>query len=709
LGAKVMTLTGVDIRVLIHELNQKLIGTWVVNIYHLPQGIFILKLRKPKEGLYYLLIEPGKRIHLTNFNRIMPKSPSNVCVTLRSHLRDRRINSINQRSIDRIVSINIGPDEGSELVVELFGEGNLILVSPVNKIITALWYRKMRDRDIHPGREFRHMPPPERDIIQNGVSEFRQYRDQFDKLVPALNNWLGLGPFYSKYLLELANVKASKSNKLTEDEIKGIETHTQRFHQDLINHDYSPIVYLDQGEDLNEIEIDPSEGGSDLPEYEDQWSDDSLPFLPELVVKILPWPHPSKYDDLNTYDPVDYNSAIDVFYSSQEIKTTINEESEDLENEEDRLTRLLNQQLAHQEEFNLQSKQLRVNAEALYANFQSATELISTIYEARKGKMSWDDIIKRLETGKEKGITSAMLFDSLLIEEAKLILSLPYNESNQLVKVDFRESLTENANIYFEKAKKTERKSEGANVAIERTRNKIELANSKVEELRSVASSKVIILKRRKPWYEKWRWTRSPPGSLVLSGFDASSNERLVKRFLDPDDMFFHADIQGAAATVVKLEGQNISKSTEETAAMMAVVYSAAWRAKRPMADVFYVFSDQVSLTPPSGEYLPKGSFMIYGEKKFVKNVTLELNIGLIIEQNWGRIVYGGEHSIKEASCWARLQPGEKAKGKIAKNIRNKFLKMVDPKDIEKVKAIDLAEFTWAIPGDSEIIAWGSS
>ncbi|MHA2090854.1 MAG: NFACT RNA binding domain-containing protein, partial [Candidatus Kariarchaeaceae archaeon] len=324
-------------------------------------------------------------------------------------------------------------------------------------------------------------------------------------------------------------------------------------------------------------------------------------------------------------------------------------------------------------------------------------------------KMSWDDIIKRLETGKEKGITSAMLVESLLIEEAKLILSLPYNESNQLVKVDFRQSLTENANIYFEKAKKTERKSEGANVAIERTRNKIELANSRVEELRSVASSKVLVLKRRKPWYEKWRWTRSPTGSLVLSGFDASSNERLVKRFLDPDDMFFHADIQGAAATIVKLEGQNISKSTEETAAMMAVVYSAAWKAKRPMADVFYVISDQVSLTPPSGEYLPKGSFMIYGEKKYVKNVTLELNIGLIIEQNWGRVVYGDEHSIKEASCWVRLQPGEKAKGKIAKNIRNKFLKMVDPKDIEKVKAIDLAEFTWAIPGDSEIIAWGSS
>ena len=105
-----MSLSGVDVRVLSKELTDDLVGTWIVNIYHLPNNIFIFKLRKPKEGIRILLIEPGKRIHQTQFNRIMPKEPSNFGKTLRPHMRDRRVNSIEQRDMDRIVTIKIGAE-----------------------------------------------------------------------------------------------------------------------------------------------------------------------------------------------------------------------------------------------------------------------------------------------------------------------------------------------------------------------------------------------------------------------------------------------------------------------------------------------------------------------------------------------------------------------------------------------------------------------
>ena len=116
-----MNLTGIDVYVLVSELQHKLIGSWIVNIYQLPSGIFIFKLRKPKEGLLHLLIEPGKRLHLTQFNRIMPKEPSNFCTTLRKHLRDKRVNSIEQRDLDRIIIVNIGPDEGYKVVITTSG------------------------------------------------------------------------------------------------------------------------------------------------------------------------------------------------------------------------------------------------------------------------------------------------------------------------------------------------------------------------------------------------------------------------------------------------------------------------------------------------------------------------------------------------------------------------------------------------------------
>ena len=59
-------------------------------------------------------------------------------------------------------------------------------------------------------------------------------------------------------------------------------------------------------------------------------------------------------------------------------------------------------------------------------------------------------------------------------------------------------------------------------------------------------------------------------------------------------------------------------KTIQETAEFVAS-YSKAWKEIWGYADVFYVNADQVSKSPPAGEYLPKGSFMILGKKKFLK------------------------------------------------------------------------------------------
>ena len=130
------------------------------------------------------------------------------------------INWIRQQDLDRLVILNIGPDEGYTLIFELFGEGNIILVSPDNKIVSAMRYRKMRDRDIHPGRDFRHLPSQERDLLKSGVEDIDTFLKSSDKIVPALNQWLGLGPYYSRYILKELGIKKKKSEELTEEEIE---------------------------------------------------------------------------------------------------------------------------------------------------------------------------------------------------------------------------------------------------------------------------------------------------------------------------------------------------------------------------------------------------------------------------------------------------------------------------------------------------------
>ncbi|RMG28101.1 MAG: fibronectin-binding domain-containing protein [Methanobacteriota archaeon] len=705
-------LTGVDVRVLVHEIETSISRSWITNIYQLPSNIFIFKLRDPKEGTYFLLIEPGKRFHTTQFNREMPPEPPNFCRQLRSHLRDRRINSIIQRDLDRIIEMNIGPDPGYRLVVELFGEGNLILVSPNNKILTALRYRKMRDRDIHPGREFVQMPPAPRDIIRTGLDGFEDEIKKEQKIVVALNKILGLGPSYSRYVLQEVGITKKKVDELTEKEIEAIKTTCLDLRERLLQHRYQPVVYLepeeegmepevaeeeDQDED-DDIEIVEAEG------FDEQWEDDALPFDPERVIKILPWPQ-GLIEGAILFYPESLNQAHDVFYSSQEDQSYLIEDAVVLETEADRYKRRLEQQRLHQQTMFEQAELERKKADTIYGYFNEVNELMTTVYNARKKKIPWETIIEKLEYAKGKGMKSAKILKEINPKKGTIVVELEGENGHMDIELDFTKQITDIANSMYENAKKMERKAKGADKAIEMTLEKIKEAESSAAEMRREAAKETTVLKRRKRWYEKWHWTIAPDGTIIIGGLDARTNEQLVKRYLEQDDFFLHADLVGAPFVIIKANGREPSQQTALAAATIGVAYSSAWKSKRVVADAYIVNPDQISLQAPSGEFLPKGGIMIYGEKNYVRNVPVEIFIGLIIENHWSRLVAGTKAVMETQpiSAYVKLKPGDTPRGKTAKHIRGMFSKVGKPEDGRKVLALDVSEFSKMVPGASEI------
>ena len=57
----------------------------------------------------------------------------------------------------------------------------------------------------------------------------------------------------------------------------------------------------------------------------------------------------------------------------------------------------------------------------------------------------------------------------------------------------------------------------------------------------------------RKPfWFEKFCWFVTSDNLLVVSGRDAQQNELLVKRYLRKEDLYVHADLHGAATTILR-------------------------------------------------------------------------------------------------------------------------------------------------------------
>jgi NFACT protein RNA binding domain len=183
--------------------------------------------------------------------------------------------------------------------------------------------------------------------------------------------------------------------------------------------------------------------------------------------------------------------------------------------------------------------------------------------------------------------------------------------------IDYTKSAQENAQDYFEKAKDAKKKLEGAKQAVARLEEKVrQLEKSKVIE-------KKIRKKEEREWYEKFYWFFASNGMLAIGGRSAQQNEEAVSKYLGPNDLFFHANIFGASAVVLK-EGKSAGKEVKEEAAQFAACFSKAWENNQSSVDVFAVGREQISKSSQAGS-LGTGSFLISGEREWFKNVKLEL------------------------------------------------------------------------------------
>jgi predicted ribosome quality control (RQC) complex YloA/Tae2 family protein len=234
------------------------------------------------------------------------------------------------------------------------------------------------------------------------------------------------------------------------------------------------------------------------------------------------------------------------------------------------------------------------------------------------------------------------------------------------IKLDVTKSLEKNAEIFFEKSKKAKRKISGTEGAIEKLKKKLE--DLKKEEI--VEKKKTEKVERKKEWYEKFRWFFSSEGFLCIGGRDATSNEIVIKKHTDKDDLVLHADVTGSPFFVIKTEGKKVNESTMEEAAQATAVYSRAWRAGISTIEVFMINPEQVSKEAKAGEYMAKGAFMIYGKK--LKHFSPDLKLAIGIKDNV--IIGGAVNAVKKnADKFVIIIQGKGKTAAIAKKIQKKL------------------------------------
>jgi hypothetical protein len=108
-------------------------------------------------------------------------------------------------------------------------------------------------------------------------------------------------------------------------------------------------------------------------------------------------------------------------------------------------------------------------------------------------------------------------------------------------------------------------------------------------------------------------------------------------------------------------------------ACIFAACYSKAWK-QFSDAQSYWVLPQQVSKTPQSGEFVPKGAFIIRGKRNYCK-CPLELGIGELIIDDEIRWTGGSIASIKKwCDKYIIIKPG----GISRKNFSNMITENTD-------------------------------
>lgn len=658
-------MSNVDLYAISHELNELLQDARVQKAYQPTRDTVIIRFHVPGKGRVDVAFQAGLRVHTTQYPPENPKVPPSFPMLLRKHLKNATVKGVRQHNFDRILEIDIQKEHRFTLVVELFSQGNIILLDEENQIILPLKHRHAQGRKITSKEEYQY--PEERGIHILNV-ELEDLKDLFANSDSDLIRTLarsGLGGMYSEEIFLRSGVdKKQPANDVSESEIESIYQSMTELFKPLKTFKFQPQIVKEvvEGEEKeNEEKTGEEESKIKDKSKTKKGKEDVLP-LDILTYQNF---HKERFET--------FNQAADEFYSGK-VGADIKKVQEDIwAKEVGKYEKRLKIQEETLEKFQKTIVETKKKGNLIYSHYSEIQNLLDIIHQAR-GKFSWMEIASKLKKARKGGMVEAQIIQSM---DKMGVLTLDLE--GETVTVDANLEIPENAEKYYNKGKKAKRKINGVNMAIERTKKDVERKRNK----RELALERVRVPQKRVrkelKWFEKLRWFLSSDGFLVIGGRDAGTNEMVVKRHLDNPDIYLHSDIHGAPSVVIKKgEAEEIPESTINEAGTLAASFSSAWSKGYGSQDVYWVHPDQVSKTPQSGEFVARGAFIIRGSRNYLRGIPLKIAVG-IVDYEGERIMAGPVEAVaKYTDNYVVLKPGFTKKEEIARSV----LKKIDPERI---------------------------
>jgi len=609
-------MNAVDILAIAKEM-QVLVGGYVDKVFQWEGKNVLFRINAPT-GKRELLLRDGKWLYLPKDRPETPDTPNNFAVHLRKLLSNARVVSVEQRDFDRIIVMKATTKESTfEIIFEVFGEGNVLVVDQ-GRIVNCLEQKTWKHRDVRIGAEYQ-FPPSRFDPLTADLNAFMNaVKGSTADTVRTLATSANLGGQYAEEACVLAKIDKSKKAKLVSDEEWKTIFDMMKAILERAASSPEPAIY-----------------------YEGDVPVDASPIRLAQRASL-------------EADPFDsFSEAIDEYLYAKPP-----EEEEVRDDELERLKRQLEQQSEALVKLESEAQKLAEAANTLYAHYAEVTKFLS-IMKAKSEEMNWEQL--------RAFVSGLPFFVSFDPQKDSVVIKIDEKD----VRLSYKASLEENANLLFSDGKELKEKLRGAETAMAETEKRIEERVKHFDEQRRSAKEKVRPTKQF--WFETYRWFVTSKGRMVLGGRDARSNEQVVKKHLADKDRYAHADVHGAASVIIK-DGQAADEDEMREVCNFALANSKAWAAGVSEGSAYWVLPDQVSKTPVAGEFVPRGGFIIRGKRNYHHHLPIKIGIGEVSIEGSRKVMSAPEETIKATSTrYVILEPGDMERGKASSMLSKAF------------------------------------
>ncbi len=619
-----MTLAGIELRYLVNDINKRIDGYYVSNIYGITKDSLLFKFHHPEKPDILLMLSTFG-IWITNV-KIESIEPNKLLKHLRNNLLRFKLKEIKQIGTERIVYLTLSYFEKEfVIIVELFSDGNIIICNSEMKILALSHSINVRHRQLRVGSQYAQPPQDNLDVLNMTEKGFEAIRSESIPVAKWIGKTLGLPRKYIEEITRLAKVESKKKGEETSnEEVKRLFDSATQIINNVVNGQHDPEIVRNDEMYVNPISLE-GENHEKIASFMDGL--DTV-FTESILTKG------------KTIQSSSFTKKI------SELETRLDE----------------------------QTKAIKIVTE----KSEKIAAVANSLFEGlSQGISSMDDskitaLLKKnnSEIVKEKGITY------LKVEDEK-------------IKVDLNSSLPTTASALFNESKKQKAAIGSIEKLLKKTKKDLEKVIEKGESAKPVGFTQV----RKKNWFERYRWFYTIDGVLAIGGRDSSSNSAIIRKHLQKNDKVFHAEISGSPFFLLKDNVTSTPASLTEVA-HATVCFSKVWKEAFYGSSAYWVNPDQVKKGAPSGQSMAKGSFMIEGQRNFVKISTLKMCVA-IIKHEESYLLTCGPPSMKDtAVCYAMIEPTGQDMPDVAKRIRYEFLSSNE----EIAKPFSIDDFVRVLP-----------